>query len=286
MEIVWNTKSSKKTPILKLKSEIKKVCCLVANYLPNPTSIGAIEKFRLRFKSRYDAANTYLLDKEIMVPDVASYLFMKKELFDCQIYQFKSKSVTPYIIDCGANIGLSALYFKKIYPKCKLIAFEPDPIIFKYLNHNVRKAFDYQDITLVQKGVWDKKTSLHFMQEGADGGRIADSTEMSTSSIETVRLKDYLQQSVDFLKIDIEGAETTVLLDCAEELINVENLFIEYHSFTDRQQDLDQILTIITKAGFRYNLQHAIVLNENPFLQKNEFMGIDSLINIFAYRNT
>jgi FkbM family methyltransferase len=41
--------------------------------------------------------------------------------------------MSPYIIDAGANIGLSIIYFKKKYPNSKIVAFEPDKLIFNIL---------------------------------------------------------------------------------------------------------------------------------------------------------
>ena len=43
-----------------------------------------------------------------------------------------------YVIDCGANIGMSITYFKRLYPKSKIIGFEPDPKIFETLKKNIR----------------------------------------------------------------------------------------------------------------------------------------------------
>jgi hypothetical protein len=58
--------------------------------------------------------------------------------------------------------------------------------------------------------------------------------------------------SVDFLKMDIEGAEAEVLLDIESELHSVQNLFFEYHSTPGKQQVLGELLSVVTKAGFRY----------------------------------
>ena len=40
-------------------------------------------------------------------------------------------------IDCGANIGISILFFKKQYPDCTIMAFEPNPHAFPLLEKNV-----------------------------------------------------------------------------------------------------------------------------------------------------
>ena len=63
-----------------------------------------------------------------------------------------------------------------------------------------------------------------------------------------IRLKDILkdQESVEFLKIDIEGEETQVLEDCAKELEKVKHIFIDFHPLINKNnQSLSQILFIL-----------------------------------------
>ena len=64
-----------------------------------------------------------------------------------------------------------------------------------------------------------------------------------------------MNKHVDFLKLDIEGAETTVIKDCADYLGNVDNIFVEYHSFLSEKQTLDELLNILKKTNFRVQIQ-------------------------------
>lgn len=43
----------------------------------------------------------------------------------------------PVIVDCGANIGFSVLYFKRLHPRARIVAFEANPRAFRLLKHNV-----------------------------------------------------------------------------------------------------------------------------------------------------
>src|SRR5690349_14366069 len=49
-----------------------------------------------------------------------------EEIFIDKVYLFHSAELSPRIIDCGANIGLSVIFFKRTFPSAKIIAFEPD----------------------------------------------------------------------------------------------------------------------------------------------------------------
>lgn len=231
---------------------------------------------------RYTAAKTVLLGKNIEIADAPSFFSMYREIFKKEIYKFKSETKKPYIIDCGANIGLSVIYFKNLYPEAEIIGFEPDKRIFDMLKNNI-KSFDFNNVQIIQKALWNKEGETRFSSEGADAGRLADKNETTNpTTVMTTSLRSYLGKPVDFLKIDIEGAETVVMEDCADLLINVKNLFVEYHSFGDKEQKLDILLGILKKAGFRYYIYNFGVLSHHPFEEKKTYLGMDMQLNIFA----
>lgn len=89
--------------------------------------------------------------------------------------------------------------------------------------------------------------------------------------------------SIDFLKLDIEGAEFEVIASCKEYLKNVKNLFIEYHSLPTEKQRLHELLQIVQEAGFRYYMKEAWENLKYPFVNRNPAM-FDLQLNIFAYR--
>jgi hypothetical protein len=82
--------------------------------------------------------------------------------------------------------------------------------------------------------------------------------------------------------MDIEGAEVEVLSDCAEELKKVYNLFVEYHSWASRPQQLDKLLSILSSAGLRYYIQTIGETGVNPLLKKRTENEMDVQLNIYA----
>jgi len=102
--------------------------------------------------------------------------------------------------------------------------------------------------------------------------------------VRAVRLRSYLaNEPVDLLKIDIEGAETLVLEDCADLLPNVERLFVEYHSFEGRPQTLHQLLAVLSNAGFRVYVA-AVDGSTQSFVRQARYLGMDMQLNVFATR--
>lgn len=249
----------------------------------NSVPIGhtEMERARLAGMPRYVETTTDLPGFKFKIPDAASFLASWEEIFDREIYNFSPTNDTPRILDCGANVGVSALYFRKHFPKAKITAFEPDPKIFAYLQANL--SGNAATVELVAKGVWSSNATLRFQSEGADAGRIDSVTGSNVIEISTVRLRDYLNEDVDFLKIDIEGAETEVLLDIAPCLQNVRNIFVEYHSFAGQPQTLGKLIQTLIEAGFRIQV-HPMKIASQPFIEVNSHLGMDMQLNIYGYR--
>ena len=107
--------------------------------------------------------------------------------------------------------------------------------------------------------------------------------ERRQSAFSATRLKDYLSEPIDFLKLDIEGAEREVLLDCAGSLTNVDHLFVEYHGYPGEQQGLADILRVIQAAGFRYHIKDAYLV-EHPFVEARRDGHMPLQLNIFAHK--
>ena len=239
----------------------------------------------VRKKKRHSSFFTKFLGKKIKAVDSASLLAQNKEIFGDEIYKFSCCNDCPIIIDVGANIGLSLIYFKNLFPNARITAFEPDPFIFKALKHNI-ESFVLKDVTIHESACFGVSKTLSFSQDHADGGRVRlKSVNKKAIKVNAVKLSEYLQDTVDFLKIDAEGSELSILQECQGKLKNVRNLFIEYHSYTDYKQSLSKILSIVEKSGFRYYLENCGEKKISPFsLENGSDREIDLQVNIFCTR--
>lgn len=217
------------------------------------------------------------------VPDLLSFIWQFKEIFVDEIYRFNSGSPQPVIYDCGANIGMSCLYFKKLFPDAKIKAFEADPMIADMLKSNLAKN-GIHDVEVINKAVWIDNNGIEFGSEGADGGSIYATG--NKIKIESIRLKELLEKEtiVDLLKIDIEGAEYEVLKDCGGSLTNVRNLFIEYHSWNSAPQKLSEILNVMETNNFRYYIEN-VGKRKQPFVNHAKEQNMDLQLNIFGVKN-
>lgn len=207
-----------------------------------------------------------------------------EELYVAEVYYFSASSPEPLIVDCGSNIGLSVLYFKRLYPKSRVIAFEPDTATFKMLELNV-KSNNLADVTLVNKALSDSVGSVPFYISPERPGLLVQSlrkenlSSSQVTSVETETLSTYLTEPVDFLKMDIEGAEDQVLKDLNEtgKLALVREIVLEYHHhLTPREDKLGVFLKTLEQTNFGYQLKAAVV----PPFRKGEFQAL----MLYAYQ--
>lgn len=251
------------------------------NLSPGKKHFQEIE--RLKNIPRYKGGSSNLFGLDMLFGDANTYLGGGEEIFKKKVYQFNAVNDTPFIIDCGANIGLSVLYFKQLYPNSELIAFEPDPKIFSILKENIENNH-CKNVKLHQKAIWIDNNGVEFNLEGGFSGRIPKSEEEKIIvKVESQSLKELINKSVDFLKIDIEGAENQVVFDIEDKLHFVKNIFIEFHSHVSEEQNLGEILTLLKKHNFRYTLHEAYV-NKKPYVDRNTMLGMDLQMNVYGFR--
>jgi len=237
---------------------------------------------RVRKQPRYTPGWTKLFGHPLEYVDSSSYFFLHEAIFREEVYAFTATNTKPRIIDGGANIGLATIYFKRLFPDARITAFEADPVVAKVLQRNL-EAQGMADIDIQQAALWSCDTELSFYAEGADGGRISLSDE-TTIQIPAVALLQYLDQPVDFLKLDIEGAEFEVLKSCQNKLGMVNRAFIEYHSNADQPQTLPELLALLKEADFRCFISTPSVFSPKPFVEINSYSGFDMVLNIFCTR--
>lgn len=217
-------------------------------------------------------------------PDIASFKNMFETIFFENIYYFGDYSNDEIlIIDAGANIGLSSVYFAIKYPKAEILTFEPDPYIFSFLEKNCKT---FKKITLYNKALWSDESLIDFSQEKADAGRAEMLIEnKKVIKVEATRLSQYITKPVKFLKMDIEGAESIVIKEIEPVIHNIENIYIEYHSFIDNKQSLDEILSVLTRNEFRYFISDISKRNNNQFISNINYLGMDLQLHIFVKKN-
>lgn len=238
---------------------------------------------KLAHLRRFTPTSVNLGTFHLAVPDTASFLSSFEEIFVKQIYRFATEDASPRILDLGANIGLSVLYFKQLYPQAIITALEADPAIYSHLVKNVH-GNGFADVTLLNAAAWSCDATLAFMSDGADGGRIIRQELGGTCSVRAIDVVPLLLgEQIDLLKMDIEGAETDVLHACRNHLNGVKRIFVEYHEQVDGPRNLSLVLSLLDAAGFKVYIQSLTKRNQ-PFMSCGQNRGFSLQLNIHGWR--
>lgn len=249
---------------------------------PFPSILSDAEYQKVRSMPPFTPGEATMLGRTVAFSDVDGFLHSIREIFVDEVYRFDHPTASPRIIDAGANIGLSVLYFKQLFPDATVVAYEPDPQMFALLQRNTAGL---DGIDLHNAAAWTVDTELTFYTEGS----LAGSSEIDfldqgrAVSVRAERLRDELARArVDFLKIDIEGAENDVLFDVADELDRIGLVFFEYHSVKGKSQRLGAMLEMMTAKGFRYAINGCHTASR-PFVETMP-KGFDLQLNVSCFR--
>ena len=173
-------------------------------------------------------------DFVIRIPSTDVIVF--RQVFDRREYDFEVRRAPQVIIDAGANVGLSALFFANKYPSARIIAVEPEARNFAMLANNVAP---YANVTPVEAAVWSENTDLDVLDPGI--GHWGYLTRRSSDAVtgawrQKVRgftvdriMDDFGLAHVDVLKLDIEGAEREVLDSPGAWIGRVDVIIAELH---------------------------------------------------------
>jgi len=189
--------------------------------------------------------------------DLSQVKAQYEEIFIRKEYKFTTNTPEPVIVDCGGNVGLSAIWFKFQYPKSKLTVYEPEPRLADCIEANLAAA-QISGVTIHRKAAWVKDELIGFDHTGDDKGKII---EKSSRQVEAVDLATHLPDSIDLLKMDIEGAEYRVLNHlCETGAVNrIKNMVCEFHIFRGQENDFLNTLHCLKQSGFQLSMNEAVV---------------------------
>lgn len=173
---------------------------------------------------------------------------------------------TPLIVDCGANIGLSARFLSDEFPEARIIAIEPDTANCDAARVNCSGR---EHVTIRHNAVGSTRGLVSIADPGADPWSYRTVRDRSDANIEVVKVDDIFDSEMDSLpfivKVDIEGFEQDLFAANTEWVQRTPLLIVETH---------DRLLP--GEANSRAFLQ-AISASPRDFEHRGE--------NVFSFRN-
>ena len=171
------------------------------------------------------------------------------------------------IIDGGANIGLTSIYFANKYPKAQIVSVEPETGNFEMLRINTQH---YPNISLLNRGIWNHKANLAIVDTGKGNNSfiVEELSHPTKTSITAESIEDIMNErkwkSIDILKLDIEGSEKNVFERNYESWLPlVKVLIIELHD-----RIINGCSETVFKAIARYNFSTETKGENHVFMNK------------------
>jgi FkbM family methyltransferase len=194
--------------------------------------VSAATSFRLFRRPRElaitPAGSDFPVFLRLNTSDVCSY----RDVLICQdkSYDPRIPSFSPHtIVDVGAHIGMASLLFARRYPMARIIAVEPEAENFATL---VRNVSSYKNIVPVQAALWKEDGEVSLGKSTAHPKGAFAIAEDGDQRVRAVTMETLMREkelsTIDFLKVDIEGAEKEVFQNCTW-IENVRVMAIELH---------------------------------------------------------
>lgn len=218
---------------------------------------------RLRIKAScnrwFHFTHEHFLSYHVEFPDYEIFFTTFRQVFVRHAYYFESANPKPVIFDCGGNIGMSVLYFKYIYPNACITVFEPSREVLPSIRKNIAQN-KLTDVTLIEKAVSETDGVAIMYARGAAacgnslkgvGGQEHKSSG-EKYEVPITRLSPLFPNTVDLLKLDIEGSEGGVLrdLDKTQTISRIHTIVMEYHHLPSEGNSLGEIISILEKYNW------------------------------------
>jgi FkbM family methyltransferase len=154
-----------------------------------------------------------------------------EQIFIERDYELAYRGTPSLIVDGGANVGYSTVYFACRYPNARVIAIEPEPSNVALLLRNVEGL---ANVDVVEAALWGTEASVSianpddekwsFSVRAFDGGGLA----VPGVTIDSIRRRSGADR-IGILKLDVEGAEVELFEGAARWIEHVDQVVVELH---------------------------------------------------------
>jgi FkbM family methyltransferase len=190
-----------------------------------------------------------------------------KQVFLNGEYDTPFKISPKFIVDAGANVGMATLFLAAKFPGAQIFSLEPEASNFKMLQQN---CSGLPNVTLLQAALWPSSGTVFIQDTGADKWSFtvtnSQNQQHSSGGLPAVSLPELMAKAgsnqIDYLKLDIEGAELELFSESTESwLNNVGVIAIELHD-KFRKGCAQAFYSAISKRPFIQEIR-----SENIFIQ-------------------
>jgi FkbM family methyltransferase len=230
------------------------------------------------YKINNNIATRILSSYWLYVEDKEDYFVphLKKDgYWESWISLWISQNVKPgsVCIDGGANYGYYT--FQLLLHGCKVYAIEANPNLIPYLETSLELNGSNFPLTIINKAITDGSTETVFLNitESSLHSTVGiERNSVDTAEVKIIRLLDFIDKKIDFIKLDIEGNENQALPDLIELQKNNPELVClmewVYDAYPNKSKEL-----------YSY-------INDNFNLSYVEYNGSEVTVNSYSFIET
>jgi FkbM family methyltransferase len=152
------------------------------------------------------------------------------------------------IVDLGANVGYSCLFWCQQYPEARVTAFEPHPVHLNAIAEHLSANHFTDRVKVVEAAAGVVEASAYLTDAGSSSAITGSPAGFAVPVLDVFPMLD---GKIDILKIDIEGGEYGLLGDERFGAIQARTVVVEWHKITDRPDGREWCLERLRRFGYR-----------------------------------
>lgn len=213
----------------------------------------------------------YLI-REAPFSKVGSDQLVIDEVWNKQVYHFDSSLEDKdliTIIDLGAHIGVFSTFMAHKYENARIFSFEPFPDNYKLLQENIKRNGLNNQISTFNLAVSDSNQDLelHIDLQNSGGNSIYRKVGKAIK-VKCITLDEVFKNNkIDYchvLKIDIEGAEYSVLYNTSSETLKkIGHIMMEHHEVFKKDYNPSSLKSFLEKNGFSVKIEGSYLYADN-----------------------
>ncbi len=171
-----------------------------------------------------------------------------REVLMDEVYRPPFSTRPRVVVDLGANIGLTSLYYARRFRPTVLVAVEPDPANARLARRNLEPC----GASLIEAAI-GPEDGVAWFDSSRDSNLGSVASSQSGSQVQMVSMSTLIETSgietIDLLKMDIEGGEQALLTGDTAWLSSVNAIVAEFHPSV---VDYAGLVQVLVDSGFRY----------------------------------
>jgi FkbM family methyltransferase len=185
----------------------------------------------------------------------------KAKIYDDARFPIQAEDV---VVDIGAHIGGFSIRAARQAKRGQVHAYEASGRNHVMLEKN-KLLNKVENLFIHNQAVSDRCGELKFFMPSNNGalGSLMQESDSPMETVQATTLTDIVQENnlkqIDYLKMDVEGAEYDILFNCpAKALLKVHRIVMEYHEFEGHQRNHRDLVKLLKSHGFHVAVEDGI----------------------------